>query len=389
MVEVDEAAEVVGTTPTQAVPQFSGVVEEESLVDTTINWVMDNLQWVLIGLGALVLLLLIPRFFRGREDEGDETNFLDDIKQKNKAEIVDDVETKMNKPLAEDFNDDDLHTDEIDDDSDDVLADLDKSIAFEDEADEVEFNFEEVDETTEVDEDEFDLDGFLNDEAKSSDNMSVTADHSATLAGADFSSGDEGNSSVTADHSETLADMDFGLDEDDDLKDLAEDLTEKGEEAIDEIEEISDSFDLDEEEVSNSTTENSTADDDFNFEDEFDFDLDEELDEIEKAAETEVSNDVVETAESLDEEDEFDDLLDLSDDDESFDIETGEGMDEEIDLGLEGLVDEGDAIDTKLDLAKAYLDMGDTEGAKNLLAEVVAEGTADQASAAKKILDGM
>lgn len=388
MVEVDEAAEVVGTTPTQAVPQFSGVVEEESLVDTTINWVMDNLQWVLIGLGALVLLLLIPRFFRGREDEGDETNFLDDIKQKNKAEIVDDVETKMNKPLAEDFNDDDLHTDEIDDDSDDVLADLDKSIAFEDEADEVEFNFEEVDETTEVDEDEFDLDGFLNDEAKSSDNMSVTADHSATLAGADFSSGDEGNSSVTADHSETLADMDFGLDEDDDLKDLAEDLTEKGEEAIDEIEEISDSFDLDEEEVSNSTTENSTADDDFNFEDEFDFDLDEGLDEIEKAAETEVSNDVVETAESLDEEDEFDDLLDLSDD-ESFDIETGEGMDEEIDLGLEGLVDEGDAIDTKLDLAKAYLDMGDTEGAKNLLAEVVAEGTADQASAAKKILDGM
>ena len=33
-----------------------------------------------------------------------------------------------------------------------------------------------------------------------------------------------------------------------------------------------------------------------------------------------------------------------------------------------------DAIGTKLDLAKAYLDMGDPEGAKSMLDEVLAEG---------------
>ena len=44
------------------------------------------------------------------------------------------------------------------------------------------------------------------------------------------------------------------------------------------------------------------------------------------------------------------------------------------------------AIDTKLDLAKAYLDMGDTEGAKNLLDEVVSEGSDSQVDEAKKII---
>ena len=45
-----------------------------------------------------------------------------------------------------------------------------------------------------------------------------------------------------------------------------------------------------------------------------------------------------------------------------------------------------DAIGTKLDLAKAYLDMGDPEGARSMLDEVMAEGSDAQKDEARKLL---
>ena len=45
-----------------------------------------------------------------------------------------------------------------------------------------------------------------------------------------------------------------------------------------------------------------------------------------------------------------------------------------------------DAIGTKLDLAKAYLDMGDPEGARSMLDEVMAEGNDAQKNEARKLL---
>jgi len=45
-----------------------------------------------------------------------------------------------------------------------------------------------------------------------------------------------------------------------------------------------------------------------------------------------------------------------------------------------------DAIGTKLDLAKAYLDMGDPEGARSMLDEVMAEGNDSQKGEARKLL---
>jgi pilus assembly protein FimV len=43
-------------------------------------------------------------------------------------------------------------------------------------------------------------------------------------------------------------------------------------------------------------------------------------------------------------------------------------------------------IGTKLDLARAYIDMGDPDGAKSILEEVVAEGNAQQKSEAQELL---
>lgn len=48
---------------------------------------------------------------------------------------------------------------------------------------------------------------------------------------------------------------------------------------------------------------------------------------------------------------------------------------------------DGDPIDTKLDLARAYLDMGDREGARSMLEEVLAEGSHLQRDEAQRLLD--
>jgi len=45
-----------------------------------------------------------------------------------------------------------------------------------------------------------------------------------------------------------------------------------------------------------------------------------------------------------------------------------------------------DPVDTKLDLARAYLDMGDSEGARLMLDEVIAEGSQMQKDTARRIL---
>ena len=50
--------------------------------------------------------------------------------------------------------------------------------------------------------------------------------------------------------------------------------------------------------------------------------------------------------------------------------------------------DADDGSDTKIELAKAYLDIGDIEGAKGMLEEVLAEaGPAGRAEAARLLKD--
>ena len=88
--------------------------------------------------------------------------------------------------------------------------------------------------------------------------------------------------------------------------------------------------------------------------------------------------------------------VDLSD--FSFDLEESAGsealgMDEPttvLDMGgasaAESLSAEGDEVSTKLDLARAYIDMGDSEGAKGILDEVMAEGSEAQKAEAQELL---
>ena len=46
-------------------------------------------------------------------------------------------------------------------------------------------------------------------------------------------------------------------------------------------------------------------------------------------------------------------------------------------------------VDVKLDLVAAYIDMGDKEGARELLAEIIKEGGAKQKLRAQELLDSI
>ena len=51
------------------------------------------------------------------------------------------------------------------------------------------------------------------------------------------------------------------------------------------------------------------------------------------------------------------------------------------------LPDDVDEVSTKLDLARAFIDMGDTEGARGSLEEVMSEGSEEQKAEAAALLE--
>ena len=139
------------------------------------------------------------------------------------------------------------------------------------------------------------------------------------------------------------ADIDFGLTEDVAAEPIAEEpVKETLVEAIAEVD--------DEEEISLDLTENAEV---------LSITPNADVDE-------EISIDMGDAADSFD--------LDLDDDSIEI-ISDSEADDDEFDLSA---LDDVDEISTKLDLARAYLDMGDTEGTRSILEEVVAEGSDDQ-----------
>ncbi len=76
------------------------------------------------------------------------------------------------------------------------------------------------------------------------------------------------------------------------------------------------------------------------------------------------------------------------------DVESEEGDSElvslgELDVDLSISEDTPDEVSTKLDLARAYIEMGDKEGAVDILDEVLSEGDASQKEEAQKIKDSI
>jgi pilus assembly protein FimV len=65
-------------------------------------------------------------------------------------------------------------------------------------------------------------------------------------------------------------------------------------------------------------------------------------------------------------------------------LETSTDTEEDFDFQ-----DEGDSANTKLDLARAYIDMGDADGARDILKEVLDEGNSDQQQKAQSMLEAL
>ncbi|VAW80244.1 hypothetical protein MNBD_GAMMA14-2050, partial [hydrothermal vent metagenome] len=53
----------------------------------------------------------------------------------------------------------------------------------------------------------------------------------------------------------------------------------------------------------------------------------------------------------------------------------------------DGELTDMDEVSTKLDLARAYIDMGDPDGARSILDEVIEEGSDDQKDEARGIME--
>ena len=106
-------------------------------------------------------------------------------------------------------------------------------------------------------------------------------------------------------------------------------------------------------------------------EDEIEFDIE---------ADTDADNkDSVESATSQTDDSLSDDDLEFLSDDDEIEVESAGEVEDNEDF-------DDDEAATKLELAYAYQKMGDIEGAKEILQEVVREGTEDQAKEAEKLL---
>ncbi len=114
-----------------------------------------------------------------------------------------------------------------------------------------------------------------------------------------------------------------------------------------------------------------------------DFGLDDEPaadDKSDSESDPEVAFDLTSDAEALG--------LDLDDDSATDDITPTPAplsAEDEEDFDLSSL-DDVDEVSTKLDLARAYLDMGDHEGTRGILEEVIAEGNDEQKEEANELM---
>lgn len=121
-----------------------------------------------------------------------------------------------------------------------------------------------------------------------------------------------------------------------------------------------------------------------------------DIDEVD-AIETE--SDIASNASGSDDTIEFD--LDLNNNDQTFELDGLDSITEgdlteanaalseaELDFDL-GDFDQVDEAETKLDLAAAYIDMDDPDGAKSILEEVLTEGNDDQKTRAETMLSGI
>ncbi len=103
-----------------------------------------------------------------------------------------------------------------------------------------------------------------------------------------------------------------------------------------------------------------------------------------EAAEQELTANISHDLE-MDLDSEVDELLGSTDDDIELEEQRNDEQDEVLDRM--NLLSDADEIETKLDLARAYIEMEDSEGARDILNEITSEGSNTQREEAQKLLE--
>lgn len=231
--------------------------------------------------------------------------------------------------------------------NEDGLDELDQELAGLDDNDELDFGLdevtsaEEVEEPVEESEDSFSLDFEMSDLGLDESDAEISAEETEAIA-----------SSMEPEIEEPVAAED---DLEMDLGDLSAELdVDTGESSEDEVSLDSDDVSLDMGDI-----------------DLGDIDLSADLTESAEEATPDVSLDMAD--------------IDLAaDDDDVTIVRSMEDEDEAIDIN--SLPDDLDEVNTKLDLARAYIDMGDSDGASSILREVIEEAGDAQKAEAKALL---
>lgn len=265
-------------------------------------------------------------------------------------------------------------------DLDDADEELDLSLEADDDL-ELELDLEDVDATVKLEESEVEI----NLETAGDDEIELSLDDGLDEE-LDLDLDDDGAITLDLDDDEITLDLDddeFTLDLDDDeiTLDLDDEISLDLDDDDDDILDLSDLTDEDDldlekdlESVAQGLGEISTDDDEITL----DLDLDDDDLEIDlESAGLDLDDD--EDAISLDLEDDGEISLDLDDDEFSLDLDDEDGLDLDLDLD--------DDDDNKLDLARAYIDMGDSDGAKSLLQEVLKDGSDLEKQEANQLLE--
>jgi pilus assembly protein FimV len=175
--------------------------------------------------------------------------------------------------------------------------------------------------------------------------------------------GDGDSSDAGTDTADEIEGLDFDLDGSDEAAAEEEPAT------------VGDHTEFEIEAVSEPIAEPESADDEADDLDLDDMDLDLSMDSLDEPELTDSASEDAAADDHLDDLPSADDLDDL-------DLDN-------LDLGEENLAGEDDAVGTKLDLAKAYIDMGDPDGARGMLEEVIGEGSDEQKEEAQKLLSDL
>ncbi len=407
------------------------VKKELSLLDKIMQYKFEGL----IGLGVLLLGILGFVFFKrkGGDDESDSGGFLDSISNDDSdSNESDDLNSPLdsnsteldltnlegfdefdNEELSESNDEDPSEAedepevvvmndsdDELDEDLDDLEElDLDLEFGLDDDLEEdLELNSDSASEETSEELEELDnveMEFDLEESVSESQEESVSDDLSLDFELDDLDLDDETTEEFEFDLEVSSEDLQKVTEDPEELDDLVFDTGER--KIVDAVETIAEDT---EETVKNASED--LPDLEFDLSDDlFDTDdLDLELDEdLEIESDTIESHDVTElNLETLDEEDlnldfdlddsEVNDIEEESNDGSNeFEHTTDESdSDEDIDIGLDfDDLASDDAIDTKLDLAKAYFEMGDIDGAQQMVNEIIDEGNDEQKSKAETL----